>query len=100
MTGRAGGDRASVPPELAAWIERYGGISPGVGTEAPVEGARRALGAALAGELRSRQTAYALLAADGLITSAVEDMAGDEDPSAAFLTLLKEVARDAAGGPE
>jgi hypothetical protein len=77
------------PPELVDWIERWGGA--GVGGDLPRlrEGARSALLAALARSGRDRDGAYALLAADALLTYALEDGAATGDPEGEFRDLLR-----------
>jgi hypothetical protein len=90
-------DPAAVP-ELAAWIERYGAVTLRADLPELIEGAKRALRAALSGESRSRETAFALLAADGLITSVVERLAESPEPAEAFRVLLDRVAQGATGG--
>lgn len=100
MTVDRRGPASAAVPELAAWMERYGRVTPEADLPALIEGAQRALRTALAGESRSRETAFALLAADGLITSAVENLAEDADPAGAFRALLDRVARGATGGSE
>jgi hypothetical protein len=92
------GPASAAVPELAAWMERYGQVTPEADLPALIEGAQRALQVALSGESRSRETAFALLAADGLITSAVEHLAEDPDPGEAFRALLDRVAQGATGG--
>lgn len=80
------------PPALAEWMERFGGASPGADGEALWTAALRALEEALARPGRSRDGAYALLAADALLTYAVEDAVDLDDPEAALEELLRRVA--------
>lgn len=99
MTTDPRGPASVVVTELVAWMERYGGVTPeGEDAQVLIDGARRALRAALSGGARERETAYALLAADGLITSAVERLAEGPDPAEAFRVLLDRVAQSANGG--
>jgi hypothetical protein len=57
-----------------------------------VEGALAALGETLAHPGRNREAAFALLAADGLLTYAVEDAARAEDPEGELRGILERVA--------
>ena len=78
-------------------MERFGGI---VDTQAggPLRDAvLRALSEALARPGRDRDGAFALLAADGLLTWAMEDTADSTDPDADLLALLRAV-KDVTGG--
>ncbi len=89
MTARP---RTPVPPaEVVAWVAEFGGCSPEASGEALREGALRALRAALERPGRSREGAHALLAADGLLTWAVEDAAEEDDPAASLRILLAAV---------
>lgn len=72
-------------------MERFGGERVAAGGSL-VEGALAALGETLARPGRSREAAYALLAADGLLTYAVEDAARADDPEGALRGILERVA--------
>ena len=72
-------DRTPAPPEVVErWVRRWAGTGTGVRGEELLDGADRALEAALARPGRDREGAEALLAADALLTWAVEDVAGSE----------------------
>jgi len=79
-----------VPAELARWNEAHGGIVQGedTSTESLGTAAARALARALSGPSRDRETAYALLAADALLTDAAGRTAAAPDPDAALVALL------------
>lgn len=84
--------RTPTPPaEVAAWMERFAGEGADAG-EALVEGTLTALGETLARPGRSREAAFALLAADGLLTYAVEDAARARDPEGALRGILERVS--------
>jgi hypothetical protein len=70
----------------------FGKASPEEGAERVGPAALRALGQALERTGRQREGAYALLAADALLTYAVEDASRHPDPEAALSSLLGEVA--------
>ncbi len=88
---------AGIPPELLGWIERYGEVGLEAGEDALTEGAFRALDRATTGPGRARETAYALLAADALMTEAVDRLLAGEDPRARLRELVERLA--SAGGP-
>jgi len=75
------------PPDVVEWMEQFGGEEATV-----VEGALRALEATLDRPGRNREGAYALLAADGLLTYAVEDAARAEDPETTLREILARVS--------
>jgi hypothetical protein len=79
------------PPPVQAWVERYGAV----GVEAPfarlVEGGVHALETALRVPADEREAAWALLAADALLTWAVEEAAGAPDPDRALDAVLRAV---------
>jgi hypothetical protein len=81
-------------------MSRFGGASDGVGADDLRAAAMRALQEALRRPGRDREGAFALLAADGLLTYAVEDLASSSDPEWAFSALLAEVAAAAEGSGE
>ena len=88
--------RVPAPPaEVVEWMVRFGDGSGGKGG-APSDMGVRALAEAMARPGRDREGAYALLAADGLITYAVEDAARAADPEAALLALVSRVAETRA----
>ncbi len=91
--GTAGGEgtpvRTPTPPEpLVDWVRRFGQVEPDVGGPELEEGALRALEAALERPGRNREGAFALLAADALLTWACEDAVGSADPETELLDLL------------
>jgi hypothetical protein len=90
------------PPEaLLRWVERFGtrgtsateDASAGTGEGAPVASGIQALEAALRLPAGEREAAWALLAADHLLTLAVEEAALADDPAAALEAILGQVAR-------
>ena len=80
--------RPAPPPAVEEWARRFGGTSLEARGEPLVEAAAAALGHALAHPGRSREAAYALLAADALLTGACEDAAEAADPEAELRELL------------
>lgn len=87
------------PPPVVEWIRRWGGGGKGVVEAAPLGPGLRALRAALATPAAAREGAHALLAADALLTWAVEDAAGASDPEAVLRETLQAVIElDGAGG--
>jgi mannose/cellobiose epimerase-like protein (N-acyl-D-glucosamine 2-epimerase family) len=88
------------PPELVEWMKRYGGVAEEAEQQDFVEAALRALKVSLARPGRDREAAYALLAADGLMTYAVELMATAEDPEARLWALVESVATGSVGAQE
>ena len=90
------GPRASgVPAELRDWMDRYGGVARGAGADALADGVLRALAHAVARRGRSREAAFALLAADALMTGAVDRHLAADDPEARMRALVERLA---AGG--
>lgn len=94
------------PREVLEWYARFGGgavedaARPSTGTseralEERLRGGLAALGEALRRTGRDREGAYALLAADGLLTDAVLAGVEAEDPDAAFRAILAAVGREA-----
>lgn len=91
----------SAPGPLAEWIRRFGGVEPGdggLGSGELADGGLRALREALARPGRDREGAYALLAADALLTRAARELAGEEDPETVLEGLIRRVAEEGAGG--
>lgn len=88
-----------VPTELARWNEIHGGTVPGgsATTDSLGRAAGRALTRALTGPSRDRETAYALLAADALLTDAAGRTADVPDPDAALVALLDALQGGQAG---
>ncbi len=80
--------RPAPPPAVEEWARRFGGVSLDVRGEPLVEAATSALGHTLAHPGRSRESAYALLAADALLTCACEDAAEAEEPEAVLREIL------------
>lgn len=81
--------RKPVPPDaLVDWVRRFGQVEPDVHGPELVEGALRALAAALERPGRHREGAFALLAADALLTWACEDAVRAADPETVLLDLL------------
>jgi rubrerythrin len=85
-------ERIPPPPELVReWIRRWAGATPEAAPPESVDAAVQALHAALDRTGRRRETAEALLAADALLTYAVEDAAAAPDPESALDALLRRV---------
>ncbi|MSR22678.1 MAG: hypothetical protein EXR92_03910 [Gemmatimonadetes bacterium] len=94
------GGVGSVPPEVLEWIDRYGRVRLDGSAPELARGAIQALREALARPGRVREAAYALLAADGLLTQAVEAGLEDEDPETAFHAILTLLGQEAERGDE
>ncbi len=93
-------DPTSIPeaPEpLIAWMERYGDLSGDA--DALAGAAVEALKAASARLGRQRDSAYALLAADGLMTCALERLGDSPAPEAGMRRLIETIASSRLGGP-
>ena len=88
---------SGVPAELRDWMDRYGGVARGAGADALADGAFRALAHAVARRGRSREAAFALLAADALMTGAVDRHLAADDPEARMRALVERIA--AGGSP-
>jgi hypothetical protein len=86
-TGKITGRTPPPPPPVVAWVERFGSSAPGA-TTLRQRGAR-ALAAALDTPSGSREAAWALLAADALLTWAVEDAADAPDPATELEGVLR-----------
>jgi len=81
-------ERTPPPPApVVAWVERFGSAAPGV--SCLCDRGARALAAALDTPSGKREAAWALLAADALLTWAVEDAADAPDPAAALDRVLR-----------
>ena len=81
-------------------MKRFGGMAGDTEQQDFGEAALRALKVSLARPGRDREAAYALLAADGLMTQAVERLAASEDPEAGLRALVESIASGSAGGQE
>lgn len=81
------GRHPAPPRPLLEWVAEFGGIGPDEG-ETMAAGIR-ALRAAMATAPHERRAAWALLAADALLTWAVEDAADAPDPGAALEAILR-----------
>ena len=89
---------SGVPEPLEQWIRRFAGVEGRDGdTDDLAEGGIRALREALARPGRDREGAYALLAADALLTRAAETALNDPDPDAALRELMERVIREEGG---
>lgn len=86
------------PAEVRRWMETLGGVSFDDDAGALTEGALRALRMALEAPDEDRSAAHALLAADGLLTRAVEVLAQGPDPLAGFQALVDRVAAASVPG--
>ncbi len=78
-------------------MERYGGTTPKTGGEALAEAALRALDYAVARPGREREAAFALLAADALMTTAVEHLLEADDPQARLEELVERISSEGLG---
>jgi len=86
MSSRFGDRTPSPPPVVVDWMERFGGEEGDL-----LDRVIQAIGETLERPGRNRDGAFALLAADGLLTYAVEDAAGSPDPEAALTEILARV---------
>jgi hypothetical protein len=87
-----------VPDALTDWILRFGGMDGAdPGADEAAEGALRALREALARPGRDREGAYALLAADALLTEAARGLVDGPDPESGLLELMDRIAREEPG---
>jgi hypothetical protein len=85
--------RPELPAPLADWIARFGGVEHPVGDpHAAADAALRALREALARPGRNREGAFALLAADALLTDASRGLLEAEDPEGALIALMDRIA--------
>jgi hypothetical protein len=87
-----------VPKGLRDWIREYGALAADEGgsAEEMEAAATQALAAALARQGGSREGAFALLAADSLLTSLCEGAADASDPASRLESLVRRVS--VAGG--
>jgi hypothetical protein len=82
-----------LPGPLADWIAQFGGVEQPEGDPpAAAEAALRALREALARPGRNREGAFALLAADALLTEASRGILEAEDPEEALIELMDRIA--------
>jgi hypothetical protein len=91
------GGTSETPAELLDWVRRYAGASPEADVDELVAGVRRALQHSLGHLGRDREAAFSLLAADGLLTLAVQRLADAEDPEAQLRALVASLAADVEG---
>jgi hypothetical protein len=77
------------PAPVLEWIARFGSVPPDGDAGALTAGGLRALRAAITRPGRDREGAFALLAADGLLTLAMERLADVDDPERALFELLE-----------
>lgn len=80
-----------VPLPLQQWIQAYCGQGSGTADASPAACGANALRRAL--ELEDRDRAFALLAADALLTLECEHAAADEDPEGVLLNLLDSLGK-------
>jgi hypothetical protein len=86
--GTPAAERMPTPPApVLAWVDRFGRGAPGA-SSLHARGAG-ALETALRTPSGSREAAWALLAADALLTWAVEDAADAREPAAALREILQ-----------
>lgn len=86
--GPMNADESGVPPEVREWMEQYGRVPLDGSAPELTRGAVRALREALGRPGRVREGAYALLAADGLLTYTIEACLNEEDPEAGLRDIL------------
>jgi len=86
--GSINADESGVPPEVREWMEQYGRVPLDGSASELTRGAVRALREALGRPGRVREGAYALLAADGLLTYTIEACLNEEDPEAGLRDIL------------
>jgi rubrerythrin len=92
--------RPPSPEVVRRWIRRWAGVEPEVASPDMVAGALRALDEAVDRPGRNREAAEALLAADALLTWAMEDAADAPDPPGALRELLERVVASERGSAE
>lgn len=89
---------ARVPAELARWIGRFGTTAlDEEDAEVLTSGAVRALREALARPGRDREGAFALLAADALLTEASRRALEAPDPAEALAAMVGRVSEEVDG---
>ncbi len=88
------------PEVVRGWIRRWAGVEPEAAPRELVAGALRALDQAVDRPGRDREAAEALLAADALLTWAMEDAADAPDPQGALREILDRVVEAEGGGGE
>ena len=79
-------------------MDRYGGVARGAGADALADGAFRAFAHAVARRGRSREAAFALLAADALMTGAVDRHLVADGPEARMRALVERLAAEGSPG--
>jgi hypothetical protein len=91
-------DRLRPPEILEEWIRRYGLPAEDGSGDGVLDGAVKALHAALDRPGRNRDGAYALLAADALLTRACQEAARAGDPEAELVAILERLRREGLEG--
>jgi hypothetical protein len=87
-----------VPDPLADWILRFGGVDAAdPGADEAVEAALKALREAVARPGRDREGAYALLAADALLTEAARGLMDGDDRERGLLGLMDRIVQEERG---
>jgi hypothetical protein len=99
MTVSESGRSSGAPAELLEWVRTYAGASPDGEADELLAGVRRALRHALMHPGRDREAAFSLLAADGLLTFAVERLADAEVPEARLRALIEALSSGTGEGP-
>lgn len=89
--------RPPPPAALASWVRRFGDTEVEARGEVLLQGALRALEAAMDRPGRDRDGAFALLAADALLTWACEDAACSADPETELSGILERVCEVGRG---
>jgi hypothetical protein len=92
--------RPEPPAEMGEWMSRFGEFLPGSSSDDFASAGLRALQEALRRPGRENEGAFALLAADGLLTYAAGDLVESDAPARAFEALLARVAATAPGSQE
>jgi len=99
VAGAASGGTSGPPAELLDWVRRYADAPSEGHLDELLAGVRRALRHSLAHPGRDREGAFSLLAADGLLTLAVQRLADADDPETGLRALVAALAADAAAEP-
>jgi hypothetical protein len=94
VASAASGGTPGTPAELLEWMRRYAAVSPEAAVPELLAGVRRALRHTLAHPGRDREAAFSLLAADGLLTLAVQRLAEADDPESQLRALVAALAAD------